>query len=152
MGEKVVSGRTRGEHGRGLDLDRITEIQGHTFVCPKTENLIIQLRKDKKVVIDGEVITQEGLHAAFNMHRFATKNDELADLLRNSAAFKRGEVKELAAAKKDSAAAKVAKVQAMLDADPDLLKTVEAMVKKKDAGDEPTTAPKKTRTPRTKKS
>jgi hypothetical protein len=144
MGEQVVSGRTRGEHGRGLDLEKITAIQGHTFVCPKTEHFIVLLKNGRKYAINGEVITEQPVSAEFRMHRFATKDDEIAALLRKSAPFARGEVKELQQAKDESAAAKARRVKEMLDADPDLAEAVAALSKGKDAGDEPEIAPKKT--------
>jgi hypothetical protein len=108
MGEQVVSGRTRGEHGRGLDLDRITAIQGHTFVCPKTEHLTVLLKNGRKYVVNGEVISEE-------QHRFATKDDNLAELLRQSSSFQLGEIKELETAKADSAAEKARKIKEALE-------------------------------------
>jgi hypothetical protein len=147
MGEQVVSGRTRGEHGRGLDLERITAIQGHTFVCPKTEHFTVLLKNGRKYAINGEVITEDPIFAEFRQHRFATKNDELADLLRNSQAFARGDIKELETAKADSAAEKARKIKEALEADPDLKATIEALVRSKDE-DEPTVTPKAPKAPK----
>jgi hypothetical protein len=149
MGEQVVSGRTRGEHGRGLDLDRITAIQGHTFVCPKTEHLTVLLKNGRKYVVNGEVISEDPIFAEFRQHRFATKDDNLAELLRQSSSFQLGEIKELETAKADSAAEKARKIKEALEADPDLKASIAALMKSKD-GDEPTVQPKAPKAPKAK--
>lgn len=141
---QVVSGHTRGEYGRGLDLDSITDEQGFTFVCPKTENLLVLLKNDKKYAINGEVITEPAMSAQFYQHRFATRDKDVAAELRKSSPFKKGLIKELGDAK---AAAKEAKVRAAIEAakaDPDLLKAIKGELLKDAKSEEPVVAAKRT--------
>jgi hypothetical protein len=146
MGDQVVSGRTRGEYGRGLDLSKITDIQGNTFVCPKTEHFMVLLQDEKKWVVNGEVVKEKPIFAEFRQHRFASKDEKLVELLRKSAPFLRGDIKELAQAVEESKAEKARRVQEMLDADPELREQVEALTKSKE-GDTPEVEapPKRTR-------
>jgi len=131
QGQSSVSGRTRGEYYRPLNLDSLSDRQdGFTFVCPKHQNFAIMLKPARKYVVDGEVIKERGVAARFTEYRFFTSKRESAKLLRASRAFKMGVIKERRVAKADRAATKAEKLKQLLEEDPELMEAARQMLPK----------------------
>jgi hypothetical protein len=141
MGE-ATQGRTRGQYGRGLDLDRWAPQGFGTFVCPSSEQKAILLRNESVQVIDGQVVKTKFIWAKFLNHAWVAKTQEQADLMRKHPAYRRGTVKELEQARTDSEQDRRTALLAEVKKDPDLLKELAALVKGE--SDEPKATPKKT--------
>lgn len=129
MSTQPVSGRTRGEYYRPLNLDRVADRKdGWTFVCPKHQNYTIMLRPARKYVIDGEVIKEKGIAARFTEFRFFTTKEETAALIRQSQAFEKNVIRELGDAKKLKAETKKLRLKALLESDPELMQAAQEML------------------------
>lgn len=137
MAQPVISGRTRGEYGQGLNLDSITDAQGFTFVCPTVQQFMLQLQRGENIMVDGKVIAKPDIEARFTDYRFVTKDEHIAELLRKTKAFRNGKIKELASAKADKAEEKQRKLKEQIEADPELKKALLAELKQDAKADVP---------------
>jgi hypothetical protein len=119
--------QAKGEYGQGIRLDEIRPDEAtFVFVCPGTQQYMIQLQKDEKVIFNGELVKTPAITATFRDYKFATNDSKVADLVRRSRAFVRGIIKELSRAKEDAAQARARKVKEMLSNDPELVKALVA--------------------------
>lgn len=119
--EQSVSGRTRGEYYRPLNLDALSvPEEGWIFVCPTVQNYTIMLKPSRKYVVNGEVIKERGVAARFRDYKFTTRKELVADLLRDSRAFRLGIIKELGDAKAAKTATKKKRLAKLLEDDPEL--------------------------------
>jgi hypothetical protein len=112
----------RGEYGQGIRLEDIRQGEGeYVFVCPNTQQYMIQLQKDEKVIFNGELVKTPAITAQFRDYKFVTNDPKVAELVRRSKAFQKGTIKELSRAKEDAASARARKVKEMLASDPELV-------------------------------
>ena len=94
--------KTRGEHQQfdaaelvGRFKNEEQQAKRVIFISPKAEQFLIQLRKQKKTVINGEVVEEEQIVARFQDHTFITDDDDTIRRVRKHKAYKAGKIVEL---------------------------------------------------------
>lgn len=117
---EASAGQVHGEY-QPFDINRVAAPAAkHVFVCPTVHNLMIQLKKDRKYVVDGHVISEPGKFAHFQAFRFFTDDDEVADMVRKTKLYQMGRIMELGAAKEQAKTNQADAILKALAADPEL--------------------------------
>lgn len=127
----MTTSMVRGEH-QPFDADaKAKSLEGEQvgdrviFLCPSAERFLIQLQREKKFVIDGQIVEQEQKLVQFTDHTYITEDQETIAAIRKHQAYKRGTIIELKKLADEAKKKRVDGVLAQLD-DPNVREAVVA--------------------------
>jgi hypothetical protein len=122
---------TKGEYNRTFNPDNVRGVLDgvYIFVCPDVQQYTLHARPEKKSVINGEVVTENGVVVEFREFTYRTTDETVADLIRKSNAYKRGTVRELGALRQETKEARLSAKAKEVAADPELTKAVLSQLK-----------------------
>ena len=80
------------------------------FVCPGAQRLLMLFTDSKKMVVNGEVVTTPAITVQFDQWRYDCTDPEIEALIRKSARFKSGEIRDVAEMERASLNRKVKEV------------------------------------------
>lgn len=121
----------RGEYNRTFNVDAVGDpTQGvFVFVSPEVQQYMLLVKPGKKMVVNGEVITEPDVTAFFTDFNFRTDDAELASLIRKTPAFKAGRIQELGTLRDATKQKRIEDKAKEVAADPELAKAVLAALK-----------------------
>lgn len=127
----MTTSMVRGEH-QPFDADQkaraleAEQSDGRViFLCPSAERFLIQLQREKKFVIDGQIVEQEQKLVQFQDHTYITEDAETIAQIRKHPAYKHGRIIELKKLAEDAKKKRVEGVLSQLE-DPNVREAVVA--------------------------
>jgi hypothetical protein len=120
---------TRGQIRESFDPAMAPVVPDGTvvFVAPNSQRLLIFHKDAKKVVVNGEVVTEPPIVTQFENFMFTTSDQSTIERIRNSAPYKRGEIQDLESSRENTARRTAETIADQLTSEPLAAKVMEIL-------------------------